>query len=237
MASTKVQGFGPGEQMSYQVRFLGVPTGVAQVTVGWATQRDGKRVWPLVCVGQTTSIASVFQVNDRFISYWDPTSQRPIGSEMHADENRRRWRERYRYDDAVLKAFATKQREGNGPVEIEYDVMPQTYDLASVGFHMRSADFRIGATRDIPVFTGRSTYVMHAAVEARETITTPLGTFDAWKVSFNGEFTGNVATQGNMFIYYTTDARHLPIRAEAIFKVGAVTIDAVTYAPGAEDPS
>ncbi len=64
--------FGPGEQSLYEVSFLGVPAGIAQVTVGLRTEQYGAKVLPLVCVGQTTAaLSDVFQIKDRFVSYFE----------------------------------------------------------------------------------------------------------------------------------------------------------------------
>ena len=52
------QAFGPGEQTSYEVTWLGVPTGTAQVTVGWKMEQFGQPVWPILCVGETSALAA-----------------------------------------------------------------------------------------------------------------------------------------------------------------------------------
>ena len=77
-ALTQPVPFGPGEQATYEVSFLGVPSGIAQITVGLRTDQYGTRVLPLVCVGQTTSLANVFPINDRFVSYFDPAQKKSL---------------------------------------------------------------------------------------------------------------------------------------------------------------
>src|SRR4051794_23769381 len=85
--------FGPGEQSIYQVSYLGVPTGIAIITVGMKMEQFGQPIWPIVCTAQTELV--VFPVKDRFVSYWDYGRGRNIGSEFLADENKKRKRERY----------------------------------------------------------------------------------------------------------------------------------------------
>jgi hypothetical protein len=224
--------FSPGEQASYEVRFLGVPAGVAQVTVGLRTQQQGKLVLPLVCVGQTTSVASVFQVNDRFISYFDPQSNKPVALDYLVDENRKRRRERFRFDAEQSRVFATKKKDGQGAYDVDYEVPANTMDLASAAFWLRTQSIVVGAVHEIPIFTGARWYPMRATVEGTETISTKLGDVPVFRVSITTDFQGNAATKGNLVVYFTADERKLPVRATAEFVVGTAVADIVQYLPG-----
>jgi hypothetical protein len=225
-------GFGPGEQTTYEVRLLGVTAGQAQVTVGWPTTRDGQSVWPLVCVGRTTSVASVMRLNDRFVSFWAPEEQRSIGADFFVDEGGARRREAYRYDFAQARVFAHKQREGEGPYDVDYDADQEMGDLTSAAFTLRGRALKVGEAHEMTIFTGHKTYRLHATVEALEDVTTPLGTEPAYRVSITTDFTGGAATQGNVTVHFTADARQLPVRAEAQFLVGHLVVEAVKYEAG-----
>jgi len=232
LAEPVTSAFGPGEHTVYQVRYLGLTAGRGDIRVGATMQRDGYDVWPIVCGGETTSLAALFQVHDRFISYWDPQTRQNVGSDFFVDENKKRRRERYRYDRAASKVMTSKQKEGSPAVEREVDIRADAIDLAAAGFWLRNVPLEIGASHERAIFTGAKQFVMHANVEGRETITTPLGTFDVWRVSVNTDFKGSVATKGNIRVYYTADAKQLPVRAEADFVIGSVVADAVQYEPG-----
>lgn len=224
--------FGPGEQTTYEVTFLGVPTGVAQITVGWAMEQFGRQVWPLVFYGQTTSVAAAFPVKDRFVSYWDPKASHSVGADFFVDENKKRRRERYRYDFSALKAFTTRQHEGAEPSEREFDIAPETMDLAGTAFSLRTTPLKVGDVHELPVFTGVKTYQARATVVAKETLTTKLGQVEVFRVTVNGEFNGKMATKGLMTVYYTADARQFPVKAEAEFMLGSVVLEATRFEPG-----
>ena len=228
--------FGPGEQTTYEVSYLGLPTGMAQVTVGWKMEQFGREVWPLVCVGQTTALAAAYQVKDRFVSYWDPRDQRTVGSDFFLDENHERRRERYRYDFERRVAFTTKQREGREATENFFDIEAGTLDLASTAFRLRNVPLVVGAVHEIPVFTGARLYRGKATVVGRQTVETKLGSVEAYRVTINGEFSGQLATKGLMTVYFTADEKQLPVRAEADFLLGSVVVDAVKYAAGRTYP-
>lgn len=231
-ALTQPVPFGPGEQATYEVSFLGVPSGIAQITVGLRTDQYGARVLPLVCIGQSTSLASVFQIKDRFVSYFDPAEKKSVGVDYFIDENRARRKEQFRFNQEPQKVFAHKKKEGQGPYDVTYDVPDGTMDLAAAAFWLRSHDIVVGAVHEMPIFTGAKWYPMRATIEAKETITTKLGETSAYRVSISTDFQGNAATKGNILVWYTADEKKLPVRVRADFVVGNATADIVQYMPG-----
>lgn len=231
-ALTQPVPFGPGEQATYEVSFLGMPSGIAQITVGLRTDQYGARVLPLVCVGQTTSVANVFPIKDRFISYFDPAQKKSVGVDYFIDENRVRRKEQFRFNQEPQKVFAHKKKEGQGPYDVTYDVPEGTMDLASAAFWLRSRDIVVGAVHELPIFTGARWYQMRATVEAKETITTKLGELSAYRVSITTDFQGDAATKSNILVWYTADEKKLVVRARAEFVVGNATADIVQYLPG-----
>lgn len=227
--------FGPGEQTSYEVSLLGVTAGTAQVTVGWPMEQFGKTVWPLVCVGQTSSVGAIYPVKDRFISYWNPSEQLPVGADFFVDERDERRRERFTYDRPGLLAKARKQREGQAPYELTYDLpSPDAMDIAAAGFWLRNVPLSVGLEREVPIFTGAKVYRMTIKVEAKERLTTRLGEFEVFRVTVNGDFPGMLATKDRMKVFYTADQRQLPVRAEAGFAMGSIVLEATRYEPGQE---
>lgn len=226
--------FGPGEQLTFEVSLLGIPAGKAQVTVGWEMEQFGASVWPLVCIGETTNVAQAFNVKDRFVSYFDPSSGRSLGADFFVQEGNYRRRERYRYAPDQGKIFTTKQSAGRDAVDGEYESEPSTMDLAGAAFRLRNEKLAVGQRHEMPIFTGTKVYQLHALVDSKETVTTKLGTFETFKVRVNGDFNGKLATKGDMTLYLTTDDRHVPVRMSAEFVVGSILIDAVKYEPGRE---
>lgn len=224
--------FGPGEQTTYEVSYLGIVAGTAQLTVGWKMQQFGREVWPLVCVGQTAQVGNVWPIKDRFVSYWDPLAGHSVGADFLADENKYRQRDRYEYDFAGQQAIVTRQKEGRPPYELRYEIPPGTMDLAAAGFGLRNTPLVPGTEREIPIFTGVKLYTMKATVVGKETLETRLGTVEVYRVTVNGDFNGKLATRGLMTLFYTADDKQLPVRAEAEFLLGTVRLDATKYLPG-----
>lgn len=233
MADSKlVSVFGPGEQTEYEVSYMGITAGRAQLTVGWKMEQFGHEVWPLICVGETSSVGAIFPVKDRFVSYWDPLERRTVGADFFVNENRHRRKERYRYDFDAQQAIVTRQLEGQEPYERRYDIEQGTLDLAAAGFGLRNTKLVVGDVHEMPIFVGNRYYKMQATVVGREKLKTGLGELDVYRVTVNGEFNGKLATRGLMTLFYTADDKQLPVRAEAEFLLGKVRLDAVKHLPG-----
>src|SRR5215211_3473066 len=111
-AAGSISAFGPGEQSTYRVRYLGLEAGTAQITVGAQTTQWGTQVLPIVTLARSSSALSFYPIRDRFVTYWDPVSDRSVGSDLHADENRSRRRQRIQLDHQAGKATVVKQKEG-----------------------------------------------------------------------------------------------------------------------------
>lgn len=222
--------FGPGEQSTFDVSYLGVPTGIATITVGLKMQHLGKDVWPLVCTAQTD--LDIYPVRDRFISYWDFAAGHNIASEFHADENKKRRREKFRYDREEGKILATKQAGGKPEVERTYELPPGAVDLAAAAFQVRNRPLKLNEEITISIFTGVITYQMNAKVEGRVKLQTPMGEKDCLQVSFTADWSGGLATRRALTMYFTDDAFHIPVRFTADLMLGTVVADLKTYYPG-----
>lgn len=224
--------FGPGEQCTYAVEFLGIRAGSAQITVGSEMNHWGKTVWPIVALAKSESLAALYPIRDKFITYWDHANQRTIGSDLYAEENRRRRRQQIRLDATAGVAQVMKQREGSQAVEETHEVGAEVQDVAAAAFALRNQDLRVGETYEIPVFTGARSFDLRATVEGKETVKTRIGKQEVFKVRIATQFSGKLATKRDLYVYLTTDRRHVPVKLEADFAVGSVVGELVDYKPG-----
>lgn len=223
--------FGPGEQMTFDVSYLGVTAGQAQITVGASMRQHGAEVWPIVCIAKTTSVADLYPIRDRFISYWEPRERRSVGSDFFQDENGKRRRERVRLDATEKKAFVTRQRNG-ATDELTYDIGDTWADVAGAMLALRNQTLSVGHTVRVPVFTGDSLFVMEARVEGRQTLQTRLGERDVFRLRVRSEFSGKLATRRDMQLYLTADAQAVPVRIEADFLLGTIRAELSAYSSG-----
>ena len=224
--------FSPGEQATYQVQYLGVTAGTAQMTVGAPMRQWGREVWPMVSLVRTESLVGVWPVKDKYVSYWDFNAQRVLGSDMHEDQNHKRRRVRVKLSEDGRSAQVIKQREGEEPSERTHELAEGTLDVAGATFALRNRALVVGAEYSYPVFTGSKSFTMKAKVEGRETLNTRLGKQEVYRMRVYTEFSGSLASKRDMTAWVTTDARHLPVRVEAELSLGSIVAEVTTYEQG-----
>ena len=75
-------GFAPGEQIDFTIDYLGIRTGEARILVG---QAEGP-VWPVIARARTDGLASIVDIREHLVSYWDSEARLPRGSDLQAVE-------------------------------------------------------------------------------------------------------------------------------------------------------
>jgi len=225
---------GPGEQIVYRVRWLGLPAGTADVTVG-AESPDRPGSLPVVTNGRSDLV--VYPMRNKIISWWDPASSRSRGLEMYSDENRKRRRLKIDFDRSAGKARVFRQAEGESAKESQVEMPPGASDVASAVFFLRTARLADGDTIAIPIFTGAKLFRGLAEVEGRGPLETPRGERQAILVRLRTEFSGNLSAR-EVRMWFSDDAAHVPMRMEADFALGPVVVEWTDYKPGrALDPA
>lgn len=224
--------FGPGEQARYRVQYLGVTAGSAQVTVGAPMKQWGQEVWPIIAVAKTESVAGVWPIKDKYVSYWDFGAQRVLGSDMMQDQNHHRRRVRVKLGEGGRSAQVVKQKEGETPRESTHELSEGTLDVTGATFALRNRTLEVGKEYAYPVFTGSKSFQMKAKVEARETISTDLGKQEVYRLRVYTEFSGNLKSKRDMVAWLTADARRLPVRIEADLVLGSLVAELTGYEQG-----
>jgi hypothetical protein len=232
--TTSIYAFGPGEQASYKVAYLGITAGSAIITVGAEMTQYGRTVWPIVTMARTDSVAAVYPVKDKFVTYWDYEAQRSVGSDLFADENRKRRRQRVTMNHGSLKAKVIKQKEGDAESETEHDISPNALDVAAAMFALRNQPISVGQSYRFPVFTGDRSFELEGLCEGKQTLRTELGAQEVYKLRIRAQFSGKLEARRDMFLFVTTDPKHLPVRVEAELALGYISAEITDYKPGRE---
>ncbi len=224
--------FGPGEQATYRVAYLGVTAGSTQITVGAPTKFAGQEVWPIVSVAKSDPDLGVWPIKDKYVTYFSPTRQLALGSDLFADENRKRRRQRVKIEPDGKSALVVKQKEGEKPRESRHELAPGTTDVAGATFALRNRPLNVGDTYAFPVFTGSKTFTLSATVEGRQKLETPLGVRDAVRVRVKTAFSGKLESKRDLIAYFSDDPFHVPLRIEADFAVGTMVAEITEYKQG-----
>lgn len=232
---TATPAFGPGEQVTYRVSWLGIPTGSGQVTVG-SELPDRPGIWPIVTLAR--SDLAIYPMRDKIITYWDPATARSQGLDLFADENHKRRRQRIDFHPAAGNATVFRQKEGEPIEQKEIAVPPDATDVASAVFLLRTRRLAVGDEFTFPIFTGAKVFEGRAVVEERGNLDTPLGPKSVVRVRLRTGFAGKLQAQRDLRMWFTDDPAHVPVRMEADFALGTVVVEWTDYKPGrARTPS
>jgi hypothetical protein len=224
--------FGPGEQSTYRVAYLGVRAGTAQITVGSAMSQWGKQVWPIVTLAKTENVMSLYPVKDKFVTYWDMAENRTIGSDLYADEGRKRRRQRIQLDHQAGQATVVKQKEGEPEHREQLQIQGDALDIASAGFALRNEALEVGKTFELPIFTGKRNFPLRATVVSLETVDGPIGKRECFKIRVQTEFSGSFSSKRDTFVYLSADEGRVLVKMEADFAIGTLVAELTEYKQG-----
>ncbi len=233
LAPTPVgQPFGPAEMLTFKASYLGLTIGKVEIIVGSETPMNGAKVLPVIAVAKTDALFALYPVKNRYVTWWDPASRITVGNELQAEERSERRRERVRFDRTAQSANTLRERPGKTPKDSRYEVPSAAQDILSALLYLRGIPLSVGENYEIPVFTGAKNFMLKAAIDRREQVETPAGTFDALVLKVQVEFSGQLASKRDIFVWVTDDARHVPLRFDASFQFGTLIAELTTYQKG-----
>ena len=169
------------------------------------------------------AVNMLFPVVDRFQSSMDIHTGCSDGFSKQIQEGRRKIS-----SDLILDGNAGRQ------TEVEKNLVKGTQrtltasipacvtDSLSAIFYAASRPLVVGQDVGFPLADAMRTVTVTMKVEAKEEIKTPAGTFQTIRVQPTAE-EGVVKNRGNIWIWYTDDARHMPVQIRARLFWGTIT--------------
>jgi len=228
--------FGPGEELIFQVKALGIKSGTAQFNVGAPEEVDGRSAWPIVMVARSTGLTdSVFPVRDRFVSFWDPVSELPVQGRLTASEGGKNRTLAIRFHRPTAEAPAKAEvmtADDKGTTTFTQDMEPGAQDVQSAVYWLRTRPLQVGERDTVPIVAGKRQWTMEAEVMEQAPLETPAGRFDAVRVQISTAFGGKLQSRKAVDAYFSADARHLPLRFDADLLLGRMRAELVRFEAG-----
>ncbi len=169
------------------------------------------------------AINLIYRVSDRFQSSFNRSTGCSAGFAKQLQEGRRQVSTDLKFDYAQGKALLNEKNLVKGTSKhSEAPVGPCVTDLLSAIFYPASQPLTVGQTFLVPVADAMHTVPVTMKVEARETVRTPLGTYQTIRVQPTAP-SGVVKARGNIWIWYTDDERHIPVQMRARLFWGTIT--------------
>lgn len=215
-------------------------------TVDWRVFTAGRAVFQLDQAGPLMKVQAsadtvgatnmIYQVIDRFQSSFNMATGCSAGFSKQTQEGRRKVN-----SDLVFTPGATApapvaggQPELGTQALTERNVVKNTTkqqqgqipacvtDTLSGIFYVGSQKLTVGQDFKLPLADALRTVAVTMKVEAREDVKTPAGTFTTIRVQPTAD-QGVVKNRGTITIWYSDDARHLPVQIRAKMLWGTIT--------------
>ena len=211
-SSPVTQTFVNGETLDYNLTWLRITGGSARMTVA---PLDDER-FRVTSVGKSSAgFSRIYRVHDQIETIVARNDFSTLKYTKRIDEQ----------DDetkievtTIEDGIATRVRRKVKKVAVPRPV----YDPISVIYVLRTVDLTPGKTYEMVLIADGKVYNVHAGVTRRETLQTPAGRFKTVLVEPRME-SGGVERGEKMYIWYSDDARHIPVRIRTDVKFGSVT--------------
>jgi hypothetical protein len=212
--------FPHGQALHYEGEWRFWTAGIATVRI----DRAGSQEHVTANADSSGVVALLYRVQDRFNSYFDARSLCSYKLLKHTEEGSHRRETTISYDYAHGKAVLEERNlKDNSQKKIENDIPACVTDVLSGIFYVGSLPLLQGANYTFPLNDGSKTVTVQAHVEGKEQIKTPAGTFQTIRVGPEGD-SGILKNRGRIWIWYTDDARHLPVQMRAKLFWGTLTV-------------
>jgi len=214
-----------GEKLTYNVSFSNFGTAAHVETWvasrGTFANREGIELRARVETVGVVS-AALFAINNEYVSYVDPGSGLPFRTQLIKREQS--------LPDVLLRAAGQPAASPGGappsapPPASEptarLEDTPVTYDLLAALYRLRALPLAPGASYPLTAQDNGLRYAAELKVNGRETIQTPTGSFNT--VATQLRVKDSPANNYHISIYFSEDARHLPVLITARLAAGEV---------------
>lgn len=181
----------------------------------------------------TAGIAAWFiKIEDKGYSLWNEKTLCPLKTEVFQEEGHYQREKCYIYNLKTSTVTYLKIHPSNAKIQIKKIKIPfkPFQDLVTATFFFRKYGiFKVGEETVFPLFAGGKFQNVKFKVIAKEKIDTLFGKMEAFKVipSNNLSPEGAFKRTGKVVFWFSTDKRHIPLKAVAEVKIGSVS--AVLY--------
>jgi hypothetical protein len=211
--------FVPGERFTYAISWLNITAGKAVMEVADAPPMQGHPALRLLTVATSAPFVSRFYpVENRVESLVDAATLLPRRMVFRRREGKRKNDFDVFFHQSEGTIIATKDGVTN-----QLTAPPGIHDSISSLYYFRSLSSLVpGSSRMIAVHHDKKNYKVEVQVEGLERLKGPWGEVETVRVLAIMPFQGIFLNEGNIRIWLTNDARHVPVMMKAKVVIGSV---------------
>lgn len=202
--------FPVGEKLTYTIYWGWIAVGESVATTEWVW---GQERWRLRIRFLTTSngvLSALYPVDDLVETLVDPETLRPLVFHMNLNQGDRHRHETTRFDWDNLQAHYIRKREDREDEVKTYPIRPDTRDIVSFMYFMRTEAFEPDSTYEFEVMSDEKLYDLTVKIRDEERIRLDTyGRVPSLRMDPIAEFQGMVNRRGKMRVWLSTGGRQL----------------------------
>ena len=192
-------------------------------TAVFRLDQQGKHMNVSATADSVGAVTMLFPVVDKFQSGFSTVTGCSTGFSKQLQEGRRKISSDLTFDYAHGKQNQVQRNLVKGTQTTQQANIPACVtDSLSAIFYAASQPMVVGQRIGFPLADSMRTVTVYMKVEGKEEVKTPAGTFQAVRVQPTAE-EGVVRNRGTIRIWYTDDARHMPVQIQAKLFWGTIT--------------
>jgi hypothetical protein len=225
--------FVPGERLHYKIKWGLIPVGRATLEVAPSEEVNGTLCHKFVLSVRTNEFADAFyKVRTRAESYLAPDFRRSLLYRKKQQEGKTERDVVVRFDYDRNLAFYSNY----GKLDREIPIRPVAFDPLSIAYLLRLGEIKTGIKRSFPTCDGRVLQDVEVSVQEKEKLRVAAGKFEVFEATpalknLRGVF--KKSPRGVLRIWYSADARRIPVKMASKVAVGSFTarLETIEKAP------
>lgn len=220
------------EKIYLDIHYLGMTVGKIMVMNKGKKLINGKEHWHFHARFKSAPFySSIYELDDTVDTY--VTSEQFLSSRFSLiqRESKQDIDDLQLHDRDQMKTFSFyKQKKSDGTLrnkEKESFIPFYSIDPFSVLFFYQGLPLKAGDVYEIPVINKARILLLRSEVEGKEQINTELGKKMAIRVHATTKYSGETLKSGDMYFWFSDDAKRTLLKAQAKIKIGSVTADIV----------
>lgn len=230
--------FGMGEKITYRLRYGPIEGGIGTIEVKEPKIIQGKKAIHYHAEVKSSKVLNwIYKIDDTMDSWVDAKYHLPIRQEILLNESRKHGRRVVTFDWKKKQAlyYSSTVKDGeSSEVKRSVDLLHYPQDIFGAFFFMRFIDDR--QRMNFPIYDRYKNWANELIFLEKERIKVLAGRFNTLKYKSNPRVHGDLETRGDVEVWFSDDARRLPIMFKAHIRIGAITGELKAYEPGIEMP-
>ncbi len=216
-----------GEKLTFQLKYGLINAGTSTMEVQGVETMHGHTTYRLYSRTRSNNFIDTFyKVRDSITSWIDTSSLATVQFKKSLNEGKYQKDYRVWFDYEDMRAISS---------DTTFSIEAQMQDVLSLFYYIRSFDLSVGDTIRMSNFDNDKISPFWIAVEKEEQVKVPAGTYDCLVVEPFVESDFLFKYEGKLRIWFTKDARNLPVLMKSKARFGSMILRLTSYESGTTD--